>query len=297
MIKKILKKLYHHLELSQESLISVIVVLFFSSFKIRKYITNFSKIEKKKSCIILGNGPSLNNDIPKILKLSKDSDIFVVNNFVFSDLFEVIKPKYYIVIDPAYWRNNIPLEEILERNKLLDQLKTKTTWPMFFFISDVGYKSKVVNNSLFDNPNIKIIPINAIPVKGYKSISYYIYKLNLGMPTPQNVLIPSIFLAINMKYKIIKLFGTDHSWHRNIFVNDQNELIHVDSHFYDEKEPLGKPIYWDSTKDKIWNIESLFYKISIAFKMYYVLNDYAKSNNIKIFNMSSVSFIDAFDRK
>ena len=57
-----------------------------------------------------------------------------------------------------------------------------------------------------------------------------------GMPRPHNVLIPSIILSMRMGFKKIYLAGADHSWLKEIFVSEDNEVFLTQKHFYDEKK-------------------------------------------------------------
>jgi hypothetical protein len=47
---------------------------------------------------------------------------------------------------------------------------------------------------------------------------------------------------------------------------------------------------------KEYRIHDVFRKLYLAFKGYFVLNDYAKEKNVKILNASKRSYIDAFER-
>ena len=52
--------------------------------------------QKSRKAVIMGNGPSLKNDLPDILIYSKNIyDIYAVNFFVNTKAFDQIKPNYY----------------------------------------------------------------------------------------------------------------------------------------------------------------------------------------------------------
>lgn len=60
-------------------------------------------IYNNKRCFIIGNGPSINS---QDLKLLKDEYTFVVNPFFEFKDYEAVHPKFYCLIDPAYFEGN-----------------------------------------------------------------------------------------------------------------------------------------------------------------------------------------------
>lgn len=289
--------LFLSIQAFQNSLISILSVLIFSSIKHALLFSNFKKNRKSNSCIILGNGPSLKNDIDKILINKENNDFIVVNNFSSSEYYEIIKPEYYVIIDSSFWRDDTHEENIAIKNQTLESLIKKTTWNLKLLIPYEAYKNRHITNQLKFNKFISVQVINTIPVDGFKKLNYFFYKNNLGMPFAINVLIPCILLAININYSKIYLYGTDHSWFESVFVNEDNRLLFYDRHFYDKDENNSKPVSFYLNATERGNISTLFFNLHKAFNAYYILNQYSKERGIQIFNKSSKSFIDAFDRK
>ena len=62
---------------------------------------------------ILGNGPSLAKQLPKLIKQREweKADMLAVNFYALSDEFLITKPKYYVISDPMFFRGFI-----IERN-------------------------------------------------------------------------------------------------------------------------------------------------------------------------------------
>ena len=82
--------------------------LFFSLISILRII-RFSKKTKLpveehfNECIILGNGPSLGNSLQKkIEKIQSISLKICVNSMAINKYYEILKPQYYILADPAW---------------------------------------------------------------------------------------------------------------------------------------------------------------------------------------------------
>jgi hypothetical protein len=76
-------------------------------------------------------------------------------------------------------------------------------------------------------------------------------------------------------------------------VDDTNKVTVNHEHFYDKSE-WRLPMY--KLDGKEYRIHDVFRKLYLAFKGYFVLNDYAKEKNVKILNASKRSYIDAFER-
>lgn len=215
-----------------------------------------------------------------------------VNYFALSEEFEKIKPDYYILAAPEFWLKKVTDYHKEMRNKLANNLANKTNWQMTLFIPFAAKKSELCT-IIKQNKNISIVHYNVTPVEGLPAISKIFYNLNLGMPRPHNVLIPSIFLSINLGFKKIYIFGADHSWHEEIKIDESNNITVNHQHFYDKTEQR-MPMY--KLDGKEYHIHDIFRKLHLAFKGYFILRDYAKSRGSVILNASSKSYIDAFQK-
>ncbi len=56
-----------------------------------------------ENCLILGNGPSLKQSLEKDLDMFKKSTLMCVNNFAASAEFTMLKPSYYVILDPGFF--------------------------------------------------------------------------------------------------------------------------------------------------------------------------------------------------
>ena len=78
--------------------------------------------------IVIGNGPSLNKTIELYESQLHEADCIMVNFSANSDLYEKIRPSFYLLVDPAYYQMPNHLYESL--CALFDAIVTKTAWPM-----------------------------------------------------------------------------------------------------------------------------------------------------------------------
>ena len=120
-----------------------------------------------------------------------------------------------------------------------------------------------------------------------------IYRLGLGMPRPRNVLIPSIMLAINSGYRRVYVAGADHSWTQTLWVDEDNRVVSIQPHFYQDNEEEKKRV---ATEYHNYPLHQILQSLYIAFRSYFDIADYAKSRNVEIINITPESFIDAFPR-
>lgn len=244
---------------------------------------HIAKISEAKRLTILANGPSLKDDIQNFE--SYDGDFLAVNDFYRSPYFELIKPKYYVVTDPLFfvqYEGSIPFLKMVK-------------WPMQLFVPIRATKNTKQLQRQFDN--IEVIPYNNIIYNGFERFRYRIYDKGYAMPKTQNVLVASIFVAINMGYKEILLYGVDHSWTESIRVNEKNEVCLVDSHFYDEKEEILTPWYKGlGSESGVNKMHEILRALALMFESYHILNGYASYKGAKIINCTKKSYIDAFER-
>ena len=281
--------LQNKIEQGFQSLMSIAKVILLSRIK--------TKLPRGKTneCIILANGPSLRKTLNEKLDfiVRGDKEIFAVNYFINSPFYEKVKPAYYVLNAPEFWIDTTTDMHKQNRKKLFTDLIAKTTWDMKIFVPFEAGKTELWKNLFDENRHLSVVYYNKTPVEGLQSVSNFLFKLNLGMPRPYNVLVPAIFLALNMGFKTIYLFGADHSWHEEIKVDENNNVLVNHEHFYDNSKQV-KPMYHLDGKE--YYIHDIFRKLHLAFKGYFVLKEYAKTLDAKILNASEKSYIDAFEK-
>lgn len=245
---------------------------------------------------ILGNGPSLKSDLVAGNFLFNNKKCMCVNDFAKSDYFETVKPVYYVLIDPDYWRQNSLSTLIRTREEVYTLINDKTTWDMALILP-MHARSHYDWTQRFDNRKVRIHFFNAIPISGFKALNHFLYKYNFGMPHAQNVLVAAIFIAINAGYKNIFLHGADHSWHEDIAVNDENIVCYKNKHFYDETENVSlTPWEKGDISGVTWKMHELLSALAKMFEGYHYVKAYADYRYARVFNASHKSHIDAFQR-
>jgi hypothetical protein len=260
------------------SILSLIKVLFLSNFSLRA-----AKATNPR-CGILGNGPSLKVTLEQDVEFLNQLELIAVNLFSTTKEYTQLKPKNYLLLDwsfmnPDHWHGRTGLRGIVEN----------TTWELNLFVPKKMLKSAYFSNELAQNPNIRPIPFNYTIVSGYTNLTHWLFKQGLGMPQCQNVLVATLFYALNMGFKEIYLFGADHSWHEMIKLDDHNNLVVSDTHFYGQKD------YDIAVRETSYMSQQLF-SLHKAFYGYEVLARYARSLGIKVYNASTRSYVDVFEK-
>lgn len=254
------------------------------------------KIKDSGTIHVLGNGPSLKTDEANILSMlneSKQDKVIVVNSFATDPLYKLIKPSYYVFVDPAYFKPpKLDKIKVLQEN-VSNSLLDNTNWPLNLLVPISSRNSKFILK-ISGNKNINICYFNNLPIiGGYNSVNNILFQFFWANPLFQNVLITAIFQCIKIGFSKIYVWGADHNWHEDYLLGKDNILYTLDKHFYSnihEKKVQcdedGKPI----------KVHEEFSTLSRAFKIYHSLEFFAKKSNCKIINLSSTTWIDAFDR-
>ncbi|QHT68832.1 hypothetical protein GXP67_20350 [Rhodocytophaga rosea] len=273
-----------------ETLLSFLFIL-----KDSKFSTKVKSISGRSGqVIVLGNGPSFRADVEQYSSFFQDKDIICVNNFANSPYYETLKPYMYLFLDNMYWHKEILSEVEAQIMATFEFVNNKTSWPVILLFPFQARGSERLK--VFTNPNIQTLFFNHTPVSGFIGIRHWLYKRNLGMPKAQNVLIAALFVGINMGYKKIYLFGADHSWHQTIELNSKNMVCFRDSHFYDNDDAHLIPFYKGYANQDTFTMQELFDAFATMFRGYDMLQVYAQSLGCKIYNFSSKTFVDAFER-
>ena len=241
-------------------------------------------VSSDEEIVILGNGPSLNETIANHLDFLKSRKLLAVNFAANTDEFTTLAPDYYVLADPLFF-NGITLENVQKLWNRLNSVERRMT----LFVP-AKYKNMTLP---LNNSKLKTVFYNLTPVEGFNFIENWAYGTGLGMPRPRNVLIPSIMLSLRLNFKKIYIAGADHSWTKTISVDDDNNVVSIQPHFYKENLKEEQRIRKDYMNYPLHQILHSFY---VAFKSYHTIERYAQKTGAKILNITPGSFIDAFER-
>ncbi len=237
-----------------------------------------------KSLIIMGNGPSLSESLDMYPEQFKAIPLMAVNFAANTPVFNKLKPEYYIIADPHFFTSGID-ENV---NRLYKNIEA-VDWNITLFIPCKFFSSVKISN-----PLVTLRGFNPIGIEGFSAVTHPLFRIGRAMPRPRNVLIPAIMVGIRLGFKDIYLTGADHSWSKTLSVNELNEVLSVQPHFYKDDAKEQKRV--DSVYRGI-PIYKIMESFSVAFKAYHQINEYASASGTTIYNSTPGSFIDAFPRK
>lgn len=278
-------KLSDSISTAAKSLKSIVKIILQSR---RHTISHIPEDEASRPLIIMGNGPSLADTIRLHSQALHSNPTLAVNFAANAPEFTSLKPRYYLLADPHFFTR----KDDANVARLTDNLATAVTWEMTLFVPVQSIGS--VASGIKSNPAIKIETFNAVGVEGWQWLEGTAFRSGRGMPRPRNVLIPSIMVGILMGYRQIYITGADHSWTRTISVNDRNEVVSIQPHFYKEDKKEIERVRTDYLRYPLHQIPYSFY---VAFKSYFAIARHASRIGVEIYNATPESFIDAFPRK
>ncbi len=244
---------------------------------------------KKEKLIIMGTGPSLKDAMENHADVLDASHTLAVNYTANTDVFRQLKPNLYVLADPHFFDVDSagnPSDPIVAR--LWDNIAA-TDWKMTLY---VPCKAKIPD-SIKKNDNITLKKYNLTPGEGLKGPVHWLYSKGLAMPRPRNVLIASIMVALRDGYRDIYLVGADHSWSKDLRVDEDNHVVYVLNHFYKDSDKEHKRV------DKLYEnykLHEILDSLRIAFRSYHQILSYASKTGARITNCTPGSFIDAFPR-
>ena len=251
------------------------------------------KAETSGRCVVLGNGPSLSKSLDLHLEFFKNTTLFCVNSFSVSPYYEQLKPSYYVMLDPGIWQGNGELMA-----QAIDCISKKTTWPMTVVLPRSARNYPLVKTLTESNNRLTVRYINYTVFKGFNKIAYFLFRKNLAMPQSQNVLVASVFLALNVGFKEVVMVGADHSWHEQLIVNDDNVVCLKQIHFHDDEKQLKVvPFVKAPHVAETFRMDEAFHAWAKVFDGHRKMNEYADYLGARVLNASEYSYVDAYPRK
>ena len=245
---------------------------------------------------ILGNGPSLKTQLPQLIAQREweKADIMAVNFFALSEEFATVKPKYYLLSDPMFFRK----AGYSERIAALYNALAKVSWPMTLYVQYYNPERFDYAAAIEGNHYIRIVPFHSTVFHGFRSVEFWCYRHGLGSGNWGTVVQNGILTGIQTGYKTIELYGVDHTLLEGIMVDDNNRLCRTASHYYDSAQAEPKPIYYNATNPpRPYTMAEYLAETAELFRGHEVLRDFAVEQGVRIVNRTAGSLIDAYERQ
>jgi hypothetical protein len=232
------------------------------------------------------NGTSLNENLHELSTLDRNNHKFAVSNFFLnSNFYDNLKPDYYFLSDPLFFKTNNDKINLFFKN-----LYNQTNWPLVLII-DSKYLSNRNIELLKNNNNITILTYKYITMYfGNFNFNKFLFNFFNSSPFFQNVLVSMLSFFIKNDFKKICIWGANHDWFLNFNLDINNILTLKDYHFYNSS------IKTTSLHHNSNNLFLQFRNLTILHYSYRFLSYVSKTKNIKIINMNENSWIDSFEK-
>lgn len=266
--------------------------------------TKITAKKKSDDLLVLGNGPSLSDDLDNLLVLAKTRDVLGVNYFAATKEFSIFKPLFHVIVSKQYWGTDENSNWDNDRKQIFKLLVDNVDWELNLFVPIIAKKSDSWKKFMAQNSKIKLNYFNLTPLDDNPNFFRRSLKKFKACPRPHNVLVPSLLIGINLKYKNCYIAGADHSWTPEIFVTQDNVVMVAQKHFYAEQlksmnstllSDDAKPFYHSNSLET-QKLHEILQKFYFSFKAYWFLKEYAEIEGTKIYNLTKGSYIDAFDK-
>lgn len=242
---------------------------------------------------ILGNGPALGRELPRLLASGalRERDVMAVNYFALDERFEAVRPAYYVLSDPMFFRDSALRDRVAE---LYRTLNARVTWPMHLYVQYYN-PERFDYRAALPNPNIRIIPFHTQVYRGFPGLNLRLFRRGLGSANYGTVVQVCEYIALLLGYRTVELYGVDHTLLDGLTVDDRNRLCRRDSHYYDTAPAAPQPIF-QKVPPRPYTMSEYLAEVAELFRGHEVLRDYAASLGARIVNRTRGSMIDAYER-
>ena len=221
-----------------------------------------------QSMVILGNGPSLAGDLPRLIE----------------------RREYET--DPMFFRDSACRDRV---RALYATLARKVAWPMNLYVQYYNPEGFDYRAAL-PNSNIRIVRFHTQMYRGFRSLEFWLFRRGLGSANFGTVVQVGEYVALLLGYKRIELYGVDHTLLDGLCVDDGNRLCRIDRHYYDGAEAAAPQPIYKKVPHVPYTMADYLAEVAELFRGHEVLRDYAAALGARIVNRTRGSMIDAYER-
>ncbi len=254
-----------------------------------KFLKGNTVDNSRRNLMILGNGPSLLTTIKDYDRKFGDYDLMAVNFAANTPEFCRLRPNRYVLADPHFFDGS----DDANVARLWDNLAA-VAWDMTLHLPAPCLHHKRVERALADNPRLRVRAFNMVATGGFRAVRHAAMRHRMAMPRPRNVMIPAIMEGVAAGYRSIYVAGADHTWTRTLSVDDDNRVVSIQPHFYADNNAETSRVA--SVYEGV-RLHEVLQSMTIAFRSYWEIREYADEIGVKIINITPGSMIDAFPRE
>ena len=258
----------------------------------RNYIGRAGTVGKPAPTIaILGNGPALADELPRLLEHREGRDFLAVNFFALDERFGELRPAYYVLSDPMFFRDSAERDRVAELYRALNE---RVAWPMHLYVQYYN-PERFDYRAALPNPYIRIVPFHTQLFRGFRRLQFRLFRRGLGSANFGTVVQVGEYVALLLGYKRLELYGVDHTLLDGLCVDRENRLCRTVRHYYDGTPAAPQPIC-QKVPPRPYTMSLYLAEVAELFRGHEVLRDYAASLGARIVNCTRGSMIDAYER-
>lgn len=234
-------------------------------------------------CFILGNGPSL-KDETRLEELA-NYQVFTVNQFYRSELFNIVKPNYHVMIDPIFFKLDDSNPNECDTLSRMKKVSEDTSLHMILSVDFYSY----INRHLSRADSHYYVK------NRYKMTENYKKEIDMSsyLPASYNVIQTAIYCAIYMGFKKIVLLGCDMTGILDNYVKystdgDTEHFSHVYEYTAEEKKRMQKVHAEHSNECMLLGFYNMF-------RDFRLINEICKKKNIQIYNATGNTALDMIE--
>ena len=182
--------------------------------------------------------------------------------------------------------------------ELYKALAEKVSWPMKLYVQYYNPEHFDYRTAIGHNPNIEIVPFHSTVFHGFRSVEFWCYRRGLGSGNFGTVIQNGEFIALQLGYRRIELYGVDHTLLDGLMVDEKNRVCRRKSHYYDSEQSPAEPIYYNATNPpRPYTMSEYLSETAELFRGHEVLRDFSEECGAEIINRTANSMIDAYKRE
>lgn len=249
----------------------------------------------REEVVVLGNGPSLSDDLPGLARVANQYDFVCVNTFCTSEYYTVLRPRIYVFLDAYFHTADAHPSRVAQREQAFAALNARTDWPMQIFLpwgADDRVLRKAIDNRCVTITRMAVLPTDPVALdEGLRR------RFDSGRhgPLTVNVLIYAIYLAIWAGYRRLHVFGADMSFHKDVDVDARTNDLVIRYRYFNQPDTT-EPFLKNPGRVRKWRMSEFMSETAKTFRAHDVLEWYARQRGAEILNCSASSLIDAYRR-
>lgn len=120
-----------------------------------------------------------------------------MNYFAEHEAFERLRPAYYVLSDPQFFRASAQRDRVAA---LYRTLARKVTWPMTLYVQYYN-PERFDYRAALPNGRIRIVPFHTQPYRGFRRLEFWLYRHGLGSANFGTVIQHGEYVGLLLGYR------------------------------------------------------------------------------------------------